>query len=259
MKLFYLPKKPYLSHAFRRLWEGLDLTKPDDATWVDTQAKADLVIAPVINFDDRHLIPDNSVVWQFCYLTANPDADWPSLWNRVKRVVSYLYLPTNYLALPLGYDPKLWYTDDKPKEFDCVVTGYVDGPGAEVISLLPQVFGRVAHVGPNLKLGPNYTNFEQVTDEHLRHLYQTSTYVAGMRHIEGFELPLIEGAACGAIPIGLNLACYRRWFNKFILVNPSDIPRSLQLIKEYNLGVTPDVTRFTWNNVMKGFWNDITN
>lgn len=261
MKLYYLPKQPFLSHAFRRLWEGLNLTKPDGVTWVYNQDEADLVVAPVVNYSDQHLIPDNAVVWQFCYLTADPNANWPSLWDRVDLVVSYLDLPTTYLQLPLGYDKNLWYPDpDKTKDYDCIVTGYVDGPGAEVIHLLPQVFDKVVHVGPNLKLGANYTNVEQISDEALRDLYQRSRYVAGMRYIEGFELPILEGAACGAIPITFNLPCYARWFNDLaLLVSPTTTYDSLWAIKTYNLGQPKFPVQYEWSTVMKGFWDGIKN
>ena len=51
-------------------------------------------------------------------------------------------------------------------------------------------------------------------DKTLAKYYSQCEFVSGLRRIEGFELPVIEGLLCGARPICFDIPDYRHWFDK---------------------------------------------
>lgn len=268
MKLYYRATKPYMSHAFRRIEEGIKLTLPNGFVLVSKQEEADLCICPIVSINDTKNIPPNSIIWQLCYLTAGGDEqNWRYVWNDALLVLSYLDLPYDYyVRMSLGYDSTLFNTNGRspiPK-YDVVVTGYVDeNNGGEIISRLCKHFGKVMHIGKNFRLRTSgYLNTENVSDTQLAEIYRSSRFVSGMRLIEGFELPIIEGAACGAKPIALDLECYRHWFEDIaIFVDPEHIDDDLVAIPHINWygNFSEKVKQFTWDTVMKEFWNTLMN
>lgn len=259
MKLWYSAKKPYLSHAFQRLEEALHLTAPEGVTFVETEAESDLNIRPIVNWVDFQEPSSKDVCWQLCYLTAGQTPEWwQERWRVCHAVISYLDLPTRYLQMPLGYDPNVFFMGNGMKKYRAITTGYVDGPGAEFISDVWRAFGNVLHIGANLALGEGYNHTERISDSQLRSAYQASEYVVSLRDVEGFELPIIEGAACGALPVALDLPCYRRWFPATTLfVRPTHVLEDLKRIAEQPANYSPAVGRFEWSNVMKDFWKEI--
>lgn len=272
MKIYYSAKEPYLSQAFRRLKEGLVLTLPEGVELVNNEDQADLRIRPVVNWKDFNEPDERDVCWQLCYITAGADPDWiletrhrtsvqwwQERWGKCHAVVSYLALPTDYIRMPLGFDPNVFYPDpDVKKKYRAVTTGYVDGPGAEFITDVWKAFGNIMHVGKDFKLGEGYHNTERISDNQLRSIYQASEYVVSLRDIEGFELPLVEAAACGALPVALDLECYRKWFSPTTLfVRPDHVLEDLKEIARQPANFYPSVKRFEWTNVMKDFWKGI--
>lgn len=256
MKLWYSAKKPYLSQAFRRIEEGLKLTAPSYVEWVENEHESDFNIRPIINWKDFQEPAPKDVCLQLCYITAGQTPEWwMERWAVCKLVASYLYLPTDYLAMPLGYDPQVFFSANIPKKYRAITTGYVDGPGNEFIKVVWEAFGNVLHLGADLKLGKGYNHAEKISDSQLRAAYQASEYVVSLRDVEGFELPIIEGAACGALPVALDLPCYRRWFPATTLfVRPDHLLEDLQRIAQEPAIHVPSVKRFEWKYVMKEFW-----
>lgn len=260
MKIYYTAREPYLSQAFRRLKEGLVLTLPEGVELVDNEEQADLRIRPIINWKDFESPDERDVCWQLCYLTAGQTPEWwQERWEKSRAVVSYLNLPTDYLRMPLGFDPNVFYPDSqRPKLYRAVTTGYMDGPGAEFIKDVWRAFGNIMHIGANFDLGEGYHHAERISDNQLRTIYQSSEYVVSLRDVEGFELPLIEGAACGALPVALDLECYRKWFKPTTLfVRPDHVLEDLKEIAKQPANYYPSVKQFEWTNVMKNFWKEI--
>ena len=263
MKIHYRATKPYLSHAFRRIEEGIASTLPNGFEMVEEQDQADLVICPIVNINDTKNLPKQPhIIWQLCYLTAGT-GKWFDVWSNALMVVSYLKLPIEYLRLPLGYNSEIFNPIGRttPK-YDVVVTGYVDeDDNGEVISRLVDHFPKVMHVGRNFNIRkPGYYHAENVSDTQLAEIYRNSKYVAGMRMIEGFELPIIEGAACGCKPITLDLECYRHWFDGLaFFVDPEHMDTDLKLASRMNWYEPVRTQKFTWENVMKEFWNTLMN
>jgi glycosyltransferase involved in cell wall biosynthesis len=268
MKIYYRATKPYLSRAFQRIEDGIKQTLPNGFELTSKQIEADLCICPIVSIKDAQNVPINSVIWQLCYLTAGGEESiWKSIWSDALLVLSYLDLPfEHYVRMPLGYDPMTFNTTGRNPEskYDVVVTGYVDeGQGGEVISRLCKHFGKVMHIGGNLRLrDTNYYNAEGISDSQLAQIYRSSRFVAGMRLKEGFELPIIEGAACGAKPIALDMECYRHWFEKIaVLIDPDNLDNDLSILSDVQwYGDHSElVKRFTWDKVMKKFWNTLMN
>ena len=258
MKLYYSLQKPYLSPSLGRIWEGLDLTKPEGAVWVEEERDADFIFNPVVNYQDFKNVKLDSrhVLFQLCYLTAGGSPfEWAEIWSKVGLIVSYLDLPWEYLLMPLGYDPAKFYPEQLPKKYKAMTTGYVDGPGAEYIKAVWEAFGDVIHVGHDFKFGKGYHNASKLSDNQLRALYSSSEYIVSLRDVEGFELPLIEGAACGAIPVALDLPCYKKWFyDTAQFVSRDNLVEDLRNLLP---GSPPDVRGFEWANVMKPLWRTL--
>jgi hypothetical protein len=228
---------------------------------------ADLVIIPVVTPIDLDIAED-AVIFQLCYETAGETPDyWEYVWDKAKLVVSYYDLPIperlryKFLRMPLGYDPKKFYQDPNvPKVYDAIVTGFVDGGTGEVLSDVWRAGGHIAHVGENLRLGAGYNHFVNISDKKLCELYQQSKYVVALRYVEGFELPVIEGYACGCRPIIFDLPCYTHWFGDFShKIDPEgDIVSQLRDVKNSTESFADiGVSHYSWENVMRPFWRRI--
>lgn len=263
MNIFCKITKPYMSNALRRIEDGIRATMPDSYVWVTSEREADVIIAPVVDIKDATGVNNRTVLMQLCYLTGAADVHaWRNVWAKAGIVASYLKLPlTDYIRMPLGFDPNLFYPrPEQPKLYRAVVTGYVDWEdGGEVIAGVHQAFGNVIHVGKNFNLGAGYAHAEGVSDHQMAAIYASADYVVALRAVEGFELPLIEGAACGATPIALDLECYRHWFTGYALfVDPDYIEQGLSEINTSNIKLMQrDMTPFNWEKVMRSFWHEI--
>lgn len=252
-----------MSNALRRIDTAISETLPEGVFETFLPENADVVINGIVNISDVQVFEGKrNILWQLCYKTAGgTEEEWMEIWKQYDLVVSYFDLPLdNYLRLPLGYDPEMFYNIKAPKIYDAIVTGYVDGVEGEVIIDAHKAFGNIMHIGPDYKLGNGYNNCQNVTDGVMRQLYQQSKYVLGLRYVEGFELPLVEGGACGAIPVTFDLECYSHWFDDYALFVQPDAPivPQLKAIKNlYYRQPKSDFSAFTWDNIMKKFWKGV--
>lgn len=274
VKLYYAPKKPFLSRAFKRILDGINLTKPSNVSFVENPNIADLIIKPIVNYKDVDDLAEDAIIWQLCYKTAGENLEfWNYVWRKAKLVISYFDLPVppdveyKFLRMPLGYDPNIFQALSTPRTADVLTTGYMDGKGHEVIREFVDVFEVVHHIGRNFKYDKGYLNHESVSDRHLVELYNDSRFVSGLRYIEGFELPVVEGMACGCVPIIFDMECYTHWYRYAVTINPQ-LPITQQLIqygrdineelydflREYN---KEEAKNFTWQKVMIPFWERI--
>jgi len=229
-----LPRK--LSRAMYRTAEGLANAAPPEVEIVDRPEDADLQILHVIGAGSLdHLRCDRYAVIQYCYKTTewgDDPAAWSAFWSGADLVWSYYDLSadvpreTSFLLLPLGVSPVFCEsaTDQPERSIGVVSSGFVSGPKAEAIEEVAIAAGRagltVLHVGPNQIEGMerpdgNWQSCSGLEDEDLRGVYHKSRWVSGLRHVEGFELPVIEGLVNGARPIVFDRPETRRWFNGF--------------------------------------------
>jgi glycosyltransferase involved in cell wall biosynthesis len=103
-----------------------------------------------------------------------------------------------------------------------------------------------------------------ISDGALAELYATSTWVSGLRHVEGFELPAAEGLVCGARPLVFDQPGMREWYRGLgVFVAELQGEKLIRLLTELfhqsPLPVSQEereeaLRRFDWERIAKGFW-----
>lgn len=298
MKAF-VTSPSHLSRAMFRVDAALTKYAPPGVEIVDKISHADLVVVPVIGFPDAvESIRDcvdrgqSYAMIQYCMRTTQESntAKWIPLWRNAVCVWSYYnlnemirndnpdldeqYLPFFYA--PLGVDEEFTRMFvDVPRRLGAITTGYVSGPSAEAIEEVAVAAGRlgmtVAHIGPfpvgmtNDKSPGSHWKFHfGITDQELAALYRSSQWVSGLRHGEGFELPVLEGLCCGARPILFDRPEMRYWYGEHAVFVPECAGEALiehlvRVMSEPPSPVTFDerrrvMRRFDWREIASDFW-----
>jgi len=255
-----------VSLTIYRIISQVKQTAPSNIQFVKAIEDADYAILTAIGIDGVKEFIDRlpCILLQLCHKTAGPQEFWDYAWSKAKLVGSYYDLkpPCPYVRFPVGFDEKVFYNNFngawKERPYPCAVTGRVDGP--EEIRSVYDGFGVVVHLGRDFRYGPGYIHFNTLTDDEMRGVYSRSQYVAGLRHIEGFELPIIEGAACGCQPIAFDMPCYRYWFDDFATFIQPNLPVTAQLErisreKPYREIKPEHLERFKLHNAWAPFWD----
>lgn len=233
-------------------------------------------------------------VIQYCLRTAgysaDTAADWIDMWQRAEVVWSYYDLSKSFLGCtfnfyhaPLGIDDA-FIRGSVPvtkKDRAVITTGYVSGPGAEAIEAV-WIAARASgfstiHIGPEKVTGTVIVHradehYESITDTALASFYARASFVAALRHVEGFEMPAIEALSCGTRPIVFDQPDMRTWYESDVVyIRDSDggdlIPdltdvmgglssRGAALchkVTAEEVGCVRD--RFNWRRIVSGFWS----
>lgn len=290
-----------MSRAMIRVVDALTRYAPPEVTIVDRQEDADLEVLHIIGHPD--LVSEAArcnragkayAVMQYCLRTTQcPNTvDWLLLWDGAVDVWSYYDIPAliheDGNAMPTGLEDRFYLAPlgvddftfahhnlpgDQPRRYTLLTSGYVADSECveECTKAVGRISGRVFHLGPKLKCHRGLDHVDQrmgMDDEALADIYNSCEYVAGMRRVEGFEMPAAEGLLCGARPIMLDRPHYRRWFEPWaIFVSESD-PMTLALEIESVLRqdargpVTPAEReaareRFEWQPLVAEFWRRI--
>ena len=103
-----------------------------------------------------------------------------------------------------------------------------------------------------------------LTDAQVATRWNECDYVAGLRRIEGFELPAVEALFCGSRPICFDAPHYRQWFGGLATFIREDTPDEVEgalvdIFESDTRPVTADeraeaLRRFSWAPLVKGFW-----
>lgn len=285
MKAFVKVVPSSLSQGIHRVARALALNAPRGVIIVNNADEADVIVVHVIghgSFDGWTFRDDQKVgILQYCLLTTeNPTpAAWLPWWERAKVVWSYYDLAgyvadrgrawpgqTTFLHAPLGVDPVFQPEQPLRKLFMVGTSGYVaDTEGVNECSLAVRALNEhQLHLGPRLPLKGNVTYISGVTDEQLAQMWSRCRFVAGLRRIEGFELPALEGLMCGARPVMFDAPHYRRWFDgfaEFVLEeSPEQVTQSLlELFSKPYRAVTEEershaAALFDWTRITSMFW-----
>jgi hypothetical protein len=274
---------PTLGRGMHRTARALQEWAPAEVEIVSDVDAADVQVLHVIGVGSlEHLHLDDYVLLQYCYLTTErPDASfWIPLFRNARLVVSYYDLPAltgrddfAFVHAPLGVDGEVFH--DRGIERDAVVltTGYVlEGEAiAECHDAAFRVLrgrrGGMIHIGPAFWTHRGLEVVEAISDEQLARRYSRSRYVSGLRRHEGFELPVLEGLACGARPICFDTPCYRQWFEGhavFVPELPADelVPLLADVFREEPAPVTAEereavLAVFDWRRIVRSFWDRV--
>lgn len=170
---------------------------------------------------------------------------------------------------PWGTDDWNFYTDSNVKrKFKVINTGLVAETEAikECLDACEELDVNQVHIGLNLWYkSPKYFYTSNLSVEEMRGAYNSAEFVSGMRRIEGFEKPVIEGLLCGARPICFDTPLFRYWYDGLAEFVPECAPEELtkHLVKVFKDGARPvtdsekelAIKRFGWKNVAINFWD----
>lgn len=282
MKVYLQPTGLY-SRAMLRVAAALAEHAPAHVEITGRRDAADLVVSHVIGPDSDLPAPRREAVIQYC-LRSSASFDWPSRWRDAALVWSYYDLPAlgftdmNFYHAPLGVDAVFCEMPIATHQRTHVMTsGYVSsakGEAIEEMAMAAWMLGMpVKHLGPSniegmsMSPGEGWTSLFDISDKALREHYHTCLWVSGLRHWEGFELPVIEGLACGARPIVFDRPDMRQWYDEHAVFVPEStgselVGHLLDVLDEEPEPVDEAerawvAERFSWKTIARGFWERI--
>lgn len=286
MKVFYEVLPSDLGKVMYRINKYIRESAPSWAEFTTDKDNNDLQILDVIGVGSFNYLYNKKrhILLQHCLASADtPDIGyWAEKWRSAIFIASYLDLPRypdcHYLRIPWGVDSKVFYRENQPKTYEVMTTGYIASTErvTEIAEAVYQRGKKMVHIGGGQardelkKYLDNRTveMFEGISDDTMRGFYSRSRYVAGMREVEGFELPILEGTLCGARGIVLDLPIYRYWYGDLVeYIQDINLPYDVKQI--YDL-LDPEryrpVTyqeehlvkmRFSWEKIAKEFWKTV--
>jgi len=274
--------------AISRIERALKKYAPDSIQFVNNEDEADLVV--IYAFGQRR-----KIWWRVCDLikknkkyaivqiairsTTNPKtSDWLNIWRNAKLVWSYYNLQDlfiedredwlkeakiipysfNFYYAPLGVDPEVFKETKQKKRYIITVGNNRNECLKEVVDAVIEPYKDNIFI-----LGGG------IDDKLLADVYSKSQFVSGLRRIEGFELPVIEGLLCGARPIVFDKPHYREWFDGLAIFIKEEkrekVTKSLMEIFKDVKNMEPVSEeqkqlvreRFNWETIIKGFWERI--
>ena len=220
--------------------------------------------------------------------------DWIEMWQKAKLVWSYYDLPTlcredgltteyhsgdaempafNFYYAPLGVDSEVFRTTTHPftpeRRFiigACSQHALSEG-ARECAIAAKKVQKQMFFLGHELRRGADIVCKSRISDREVANYWSQCHFVSGLRRIEGFELPVIEGALCGARPIVYDRPHYRKWFNEFaIFIQEGSRDQVIDSLADIFKGIAVPVTdaekslireRFNWETIITNFWNKV--
>lgn len=252
--------------AIKRISSAIKRYSPLGIEFVDTEDEAELVI--VYAFGQRRAVwyrvdklmkmgKKYAVVQLALKSTRNPNSDdWLKIWNHSIGVWSYLDLPIDYYKAPLGVDTQIFKDYGKDRVYLIAHGTNRD----ESVNEIREASIAVKGVPFGIGLGG-------LSDQDLSMFYSKCKYVSGLRRIEGFEMPVIEGLMCGARPICYDKPHYRQWFGEIPIYIPegshNQVINCLKLIFQGTVRPVSDYEKevisqkFNWETIIKGFWKEI--
>lgn len=288
---------PRPDNAISRVLTALKTYMPKKYGLVDGKENADLVVVCAyghrrhLKYYTEKLLAQKKkyAVVQLCLRsTPNPKTkDWIPIWEKAELVWSYLNLPElckedgnksstdsvldkakfNFYYAPLGVDSKIFKETKSRRKFIIANTGTgsrsSDECKNEVISAARTLGKNTFQLGYGERSDVAYSN--GMDDKMLAYYYSHCEFVSGLRKIEGFELPVIEGLLCGARPICFDRPDSRHWFDKLAEFIPEDdnITDNVRKILQKRAKPVTDKEKkyvkshFNWKKICKGFWRSL--
>jgi hypothetical protein len=268
-----------LGRVIHRINAELKRHAPAEVSFVTDPAEADLQVLDVLGTGSPpHLQVRDHVLLQHVFSTTETrdPAYWLPHWQRARLVMSSLDLYElvgssgfPFYRAPYGVDGSVFRDRGLPRSYAVMTSGFV--PGAEAIRECCEAARRLGmqtlHLGPDFDWGPDFHAVLGISDEELARCYSRCHYVSGLRRSEGFELPVLEGLACGARPICFDSPIYRYWFGDHAAYVPEGseaevIDALTEVFARPPPPVTPEerrevLERFAWEKIFGGFWSRV--
>ncbi|KKR11484.1 MAG: hypothetical protein UT40_C0035G0007 [Candidatus Woesebacteria bacterium GW2011_GWA1_39_21b] len=272
--------------AISRITNALKKYTPSNLTVVEESDGADLIV--VCAYGHRRTMRDYTnrlisknkkfaIIQLSIRSTPNPKTeDWLPIWEKAAITWSYYNLPElcqqdgnrsnfKFYWAPLGVDADIFKETKAERGFIIAGTGTGKRWNRECKN---EILAAARAVNkPVFQLGSGESSKEifysnGMDDVTLTKYYSQCEFVSGLRRIEGFELPVIEGLLCGARPICFDKPHYRKWFNEFAEFIPEDNQRTDNLIKLFQKGAKPVSEsekayvkkNFSWKKICSEFW-----
>lgn len=271
----------HLSRGIHRVADALARHAPDWAEVVDDPETADLWVLHVIGHGSMPAtLPGDYAMVQYCLRTtedARPEA-WLPHWRGAKAVWSYYDLAGYcrerdaapdfpFYDAPLGVDGGVFRPSTPTRTtYGIGTSGFIpETEGVREAAEACRLAGlRHFHLGPGEGLATDAHHVLGVDDETVAMLWSQCAFVSALRRCEGFELPALEGLACGARAVAFDAPHYRRWFGEHAEYVPEgaavDVTEALLGLLTRPVRVVTDVerravlARFDWSALANGFW-----
>lgn len=176
----------------------------------------------------------------------------------------------NFYYAPLGVDATV-FKDERftTREIEIIASGkHALSEGVRECAFAVKRCGlKMVHLGHELRRGDDIICKTGVSDEELATIYSQCRFVSGLRRVEGFELPIIEGAMCGCRPIVFDRPEMRHWFGDFaVFIKETDRGGVIDQLEAVFKGVSRTTTyserkairhKFNWETIVRGFWSRI--
>ena len=282
----------FKSPCYPKIKKALADYAPDGVSFVDNIDEADIAILHVNGryrqfktfADDMLKKGKKYVVAQYCLKSTRRKLAryWGGLWRNSHMVWSYYDLPrtlksegaswtiSNFYHSPLGADENTFtLSGDEQRSrivFACGTREHsLDNESLSEIAEAADKSNRyMYHLGPDLNLGWRVLSETGISDQELASRYRRCAFVSGLRKVEGFEVPVVEGLFCGCRPIVFDKPHYRMWYGPWAEFIPEtsreEIVNNLTKLFSYGAKVVTQeerraaVEKFSWKNIITGFW-----
>jgi len=286
MRIFAEVLPSSMGKAMYRINENLRKYAPSWVEFTKDKDNADFQILDIIGTGSfEYLYKDRYALLQHCFLTSESSSKdvWLPIFGKASLVATYMDLPRllgdnsfNFYRMPWGADPEVFHKTQVNKFYSVLTTGHVSETESvnELYDSLRKTNGSIIHVGHNYKLGDRFHHKENISDASLTDLYNKSYYVSGLRKIEGFELPVVEGLLCGARGICYNSDHYSYWYKDFVEYIQEDdyskigsyssfTERQLEELfsRPYRKVTDDEIERakniFSWEKIFTAYWKKL--
>lgn len=275
-----------------RIAQAMTATVPGWARVTQDPVQADVQVLQVVSLDARRSIkaPRYAVI-QLAQQDEHRHGTrkkivvpenfnpWEAVWSRALAIWSTVDIgkhldgrsAAHLYHAPLGVDLGVFKPSGVARDIGVITSGHSNFE--EAIEEAAQAAHRsgltVVHLGPYEVTGmatqvPGWSAINSISDNELAALYSRALWVSGLRYTEGFELPVLEGLACGARPICFDTPSNRDDFWDHAVYVPHG--REDQLVRHLSAvlarppqPVTPEelqqvADRYDWELLATGFW-----
>jgi len=287
MKVYY---KKINSHSFclTKILNAFKKYSPSDIEYTNNYENCDLVLLNIngrLNQFEKFIekVKKPYVVMQYCIRgTRNKKtSQWRAMWENAEMVWSYYPLDKyiqeergtwsipNFCHSPLGADESLFTMDGGECKKYIIFNSGLDYNDAECYNEIYKATlatnKMFFHLGRISNPSPVVINKYDISDSELASYFRLCCSVSGLRRVEGFEVPVVEGLFCGIRPICFDRHHYRIWYDKWAKFIPEDNNVVNNLVRIFNEGIAPitkeereeAVEIFSWKKIIKEFWSKL--